>query len=147
MNIVSEQIENHPSIIAEERENASITCAKTSGADSEWKFLIKISNIEPILELYYSMNRTQLEELGIRAHTVESENTATDADMQNYSIILINVQKNMTGIAVVCGAKMLGQGQFKFFNKAAVLIVSARHSKGQYYSKVESKLVLAMFIN
>ena len=105
----------------------SITCEKTAGTVSEWKFLIQQSDTYP-LELWYSKNLTQLKEQGIKAllGPEKSSSTGETHDMQNFSILILNVQINMTGIAIVCGAKENGtadESQVKFYNQAAILIV------------------------
>ena len=126
--VTSNQIDRHPTVYAKERGNVSITCEKTAGTISEWKFLIQQSDANP-LELWYSKDLTQLEELGIKAKLLgpeKSSSTVETHDMQNFSILILNVQIKMTGIAIVCGAKESGavdESQVKFYNQAAILIV------------------------
>ena len=125
--VTSDQIDHHPTLYVNEGGNVSITCAKTVGTVSEWKFLIQQSNAYP-LDLRYPKNRTQLEKMNIKVlpGSEESSGTGETHDMQNFSILIINAQLNMTGIAIVCGAKeneTVGESQVVFYNQATILIV------------------------
>ena len=108
--------------------NVIITCAKTSGTIGEWKFRVRCTDSNlPVREILYTENQALLAQLGINA--IANESTIIDpvTNMHNYSITLINVQTNMTGIAIVCGARRnetVEQSQFKFYSQETVLIVN-----------------------
>ena len=124
--VTSSQIDRHPTIFAEEGQNVSITCAKTAGTESDWKFRILQDDMDP-LELLYSKNLTQLEQEGIHTITEESSSISESSGLENFTLVLINVKINMTGIAIVCGArggKIFRDNRSKFYDHAAILIIN-----------------------
>ena len=108
--------------------NVTITCAKTSGTIGEWKFRVRRTDSNlPVREILYTENQALLAQLGINAIANDSTIIDTITNMHNYSITLINVQTNMTGMAIVCGARRnetVEQSQFKFYSQETVLIVN-----------------------
>ena len=133
MKVSSSQIENFPSVTTEVGKNVTITCAKTSGTIGEWKFRVRPTDSNlPVREILYTENQALLAQLGIAVVANESTIIDTITNMHNYSITLIDVQTNMTGMAIVCGAKSnetAEQSQPEFYSQAAVLIVNG----GKYY--------------
>ena len=127
MKVISNEIDRHPAKRVQVGDNISITCAKTPGTISEWKLSI-LEQLDSIALYYSSVNLTQ------KVIINEEEEGAIDSatGLQNFSITLINVNINLTGAAIECGARWseMSVAQTPFHDQAAVLIIHDSECKG-----------------
>ena len=123
VNIISEDIDRHPAKTAQEGDNVSIACSKTPGTISEWKLSsLKQSNSLEVLYIN-SINGTNVTNIHLE------EGSINQVGLQTFSISLINVDINMTGTAIQCGARRnrMSSSRTLFYHQAAVLIVKGLH--------------------
>ena len=122
--VVSDQIDVHPVLNALEKVDVLITCAKTPETISEWRFHIKRCPIDgEVIEVLLPNNSKMLEDMDIRFELLDDDTVDNTTGLQNFSIRLIDVQANMTGTVIECGARMSGTTQRQFHDNATVLIV------------------------
>ena len=123
-------------------------CTQTPVTAIEWKFVIhRLDGIDP-LELLYSDNHLALAQQGFNLYTEDSNlyNTTSNS-MQNFSITIVCVLADMTGIEIVCGASAEGidPGKHqKFHNRGSLLVIHKSESSLTSVTVIRSGKCISM---
>ena len=132
--IFSKQIDEHPSIIVTEGDDTVITCEMQTSTISlypQW-MLSGISDAPPLL-IPNNQSVSLIKEMQVAVLTMDGYvyNDSHLGEVQNFSIILLNVKAAITGLTVYCGLRWEEANVTKFYEQAAVVVViSQQQSMG-----------------